>query len=175
MSETASAGEGAPAEGAENAGTENGTSKTSEWYEGELSRVRQEAAGARVKAKEKVEAAKAEVTSQFEAQLAASNTAHEATKDELASATLNNTKLDTALEAVLGEEVAKKVRAFAKTVQGSNPDELKAHAEELKALFGITGEAKVDDPATDPSQGMGGNAPAGDDFGSWMTSKFLNR
>lgn len=148
--------------------------KTTEWYEQELTKVRQEAANNRVKGKEKADATRAEVTTEFEAKLAESNTAHEATKAELSAAVLNNTKLNTALAAVLGDEVTAKVLAFAKTVQGSTEDELKAHAEELKSLFGITGQPATT-PATDPSQGLGGEAPAGDDFGSWLNAKFLNR
>jgi membrane protein involved in colicin uptake len=176
MSETASTGE-APAS-TETPSTEpaNSTetttpSKTPADYEAMVKALREEAAANRVKGNEKAEAARAEVTAAFEAKLAEANDAHTSTKAELAKVQLTSTKVDVALEAVLGAEQAARVRAFAKTLQGTNADELKAHADELNTLFG-TVQKQAQSKAVDPSQGLGGGQNPGKDgdFGAFVLS-----
>jgi hypothetical protein len=171
MSETASTGEATAStetpstESTES--TETTTSKTPDQYESMIKALREEAASNRVKGNEKAEAARAEVTAQFEAKLAESNDAHTRTQSELAKVQLSNSKVDVALEAVLGAEQAARVRAFAKTLQGTNADELKAHADELNRLFST---APASSKAVDRTQGLsGGQTPGKDaDFGSFV-------
>jgi hypothetical protein len=179
MSETVSSG-GTTESGTTDSGTSTGTEstsegKTTEWYEAELAKVRQEAANNRVKGNEKANATRAEVTAEFEAKLAESNSAHETAKTQAEKFQHNFTKYETALTTVLGEEAAKKVVSFARALQGKDEAELKAHAEELKGLFGLTGQKN--DPATDPSQGHGGgNAGAeGDNFHAYVMGLLNNQ
>lgn len=178
MSETVSTGEATAS--TETPSTESTTPETTpdtqqsrsvEEYEALVKSLREEAAANRVKGKEKAEAAKAEVTAEFEAKLAEANTAHDSTKTKLAQAQLVSSKTDVALEAVLGAEQAARVRAFAKTLQGTNADELKAHAEELTKLFNT---APASSKAVDPTQGMGTGKTTGtgDQFTDFMVGLF---
>lgn len=117
-----------------------------------LKEANDEAAATRVKKNEAVEAAKTEVTTEFEAKLTESNTAHEATKVKLATSSHEYDKLVTAIEAGVPTD---KVTAFASALQGSTPEELKAHAETLKTLFGVTASKNS---AVDPTAGAGNTA-----------------
>jgi hypothetical protein len=154
-----------PADDAE-ATTEAATTKTPEWYESELSKVRDEAARQRVAKREAAEAAKAETSTEYEAKLAAAGTAHEATKVQLTRAQTELAKLHTALDANVP---ADKVKAFASALQGSTPEELKAHAAELNKLFGTVPAVTNDEPV-DHSQGLGNGKGKGDDFDSYLTN-----
>ena len=134
-----------------------------------ISDLRNEAAKHRTSKGEAVEAVKTEVTQGFEAKLAESNAAHEATKGKLAVAETNLLKLKVALD---GKFPVDKVLAVADLLKGNSLEELKAHAETLKSLFGSTGEAAVD-----PTQGQGGaQVPANADeaFSQYMLG-FLNK
>jgi hypothetical protein len=169
MSETAGEATAttAPAEGqatTETSTTDTAQVKTPEWYESELTKVRQEAASQRVKKQEAVKAKESEVTETFKAQLAESANALEAAKNEAAAASVQLAKLTVALEAKIPSD---KVIAFSKALQGDTPDALKAHAEELKGLFGASGGSAVD-----PSQGLGsatgGADPAANAFAAFV-------
>lgn len=62
-------------------------------------------------------------------------------------------KLVTAVQTLFPDKP--QVFSFAKTLQGSNEEELAAHAAELKEMFGLSNSPS---PATDRSQGHGGEA-----------------
>src|SRR6187200_739246 len=117
MSEDASTGteSGNASEGTPPAAPEQPT-KTTEWYESELARVRNEAASNRVKGNEKAEAARTQVTQEFEAKLAESSTAHETTKSKLSQAEAKIAKLSVALKSGVSVD---KVEAFAGLLQGN--------------------------------------------------------
>lgn len=132
-----------------------------------ISDLRNEAAKYRTAKGEAVEAAKTEVSSAFDAKLAESNTAHEATKAELNKASLNLARLKAAVAA---EVPTGKLIEFASLLQGSNDEELKAHATQVKGLLGIASTSAVD-----PSVGQSGNGAAeGDDFSQYVLS-MLNK
>lgn len=129
--------------------------------------LRQENAKHRTSKTEAVEAAKLEAQTAFEAQLAASNTEHEATKGELGNTKLELAKLTAAINAGIPSD---KLLTFASRLNGSTEEELKADAEEAKKLYGVTS-----DSAVDPSQGRGGVNSAGNpetDFSSYVMSLF---
>jgi hypothetical protein len=130
--------------------------KTAEWYESELSKVRNEAASQRVKKGEAVKAKEAELTAAFQTQLAESANALETVKTEAATHAHELAKIKAALAAKVPSD---KVLAFASKLNGSTPEELAADAEETKKLFGGFNE---ETPATDPSQGRGGSGAASD-------------
>jgi hypothetical protein len=119
-----------------------------------LKEARDEAAANRVKGNEKAEAAKTEVTQEYEGKLSQEQSAHEVTRVELTKTQLNYEKLNTALDAGVP---ADKARAFASALQGSTPEELKAHAETLKSLFGIGSTPASVTPPVDPTAGTGNN------------------
>jgi len=128
--------------------------------------LRQENAKHRTSKTEAVEAAKLEAQTAFEAQLAASNTEHEATKGELGTSKLELAKLQAAINSGIPTD---KLLTFASRLVGSTEEELKADAEEAKKLYGVTS-----DSAVDPSQGRGGatGGNADTDFGSYVMSLF---
>lgn len=128
-----------------------------------ISDLRSEAAKHRTAKGEAVEAAKAEVSSAFDAKLAESNTAHEATKAELNKASLNLARLKAAVAA---EVPTDKLLEFASLLQGSNDAELKAHAAQVKGLLGVSATTAVD-----PSVGQSGNGAAQEgDFAGYVLS-----
>lgn len=137
-----------------------------EFAQNHIRDLRQEAAKHRTSKNDAVQAAKLEAQTEFEAKLAESNTAHEATKSELSKAQLAVEKLNAAIEA--GVPVGK-LKSFAARLQGTTPEELKADAAEAKKIFGVTESQS----AEDPSQGLGGTGSGntGDDFASFVLSK----
>jgi len=175
MSDTASSNESgeaaetaevtAPA--AEQATTPSKVEDLPEFAQNLIKDLRNENAAARVKKNEAVESSKSEVTKEFEAKLAEADTAHTASKVELLRVQTDRAKAELALETLLGDETAKKVRGFARAIQGADEEEMKAHATELKSLFGISGE-KETPSAVDPTQGYNGAQTQSDDFGSFI-------
>ncbi len=175
MSETASTGTESAAETSTTEGTTTAPATPAittvdqlpDFAKTMISDLRSEAAKHRTAKVEAAEAAKTEVTRAFEAKLAESNTAHEATKDELAKASLNLGKV---LAAVKVGVPTDRLLEFASLLQGSNDAELTAHAEKVKGLIGIQPAAAVD-----PSVGQSGGAGAeGADFSSFVLS-MLNK
>lgn len=72
-------------------------------------------------------------------------------------------KLATAIQTLYPES---KIFAFAKTLQGGSEEELTAHAAELKEMFGLS---NAPSPATDRSQGRGGE-PSNSDPASLLAA-----
>lgn len=125
--------------------------KTTEWYEAELSKVRGEAAKYRTEKRDAVEAAvnaaKAEVTQEFEAKLAEATQATETVKAEASQYQVELTKLRTALGTV-DAEVLDRAEKVAGLLHGVTVDEIQAQAENVK---GLLGESWGRTPAIDPS------------------------
>lgn len=181
MSETASTGEATATTPATTEATpaapetpSTETTKTPDEYEAMVKSLREEAAANRVKGREKADAAKAAVTAEFEAKLAESNNAHEATKQELAETQYLGSKVSVALDALLPADQVARVRAYVKALQGSNTDELKAHAQELNKLFNAV---PATTKAVDRTQGLGASSSktSGDPFADYMTGLFDNQ
>lgn len=136
--------------------TEQTGVKTADWYETELTKVRQEAASQRVKKQEAVKAKEAELTSAFQAQLAESATALETAKTE--AATYQNL-VEKFKAAIAAEVPTDKLLAFVSKIDGTTPEELAEDAKRTKELFGGFANGT---PATDPSQGRGTGSVSGD-------------
>lgn len=172
MSETASTGTETTATTAEATAPAEVTTveQLPEFAQKLITQLRQENANARVKANEKAETAKLETKQEFEAALAESNTAHDATKVQLDVANLNLAKLNAAIEAGVPTD---KLLAVASRLNGTNAEELKADVEVVKGLFSI-GEPAPRTPAVDPSQGKGTETTGApqDEFSSFLTGLF---
>lgn len=179
MSETTSTGEGTPA--VPTAPVEPTTvDELPEFARNIITGLRQENAKHRTAKSEAVEAAKLEAQTAFEATLAESTTAHEATRGELAGAQTELLKLQAALStpgvlkaALAAENPGEYLAEFASLLQGSNAEEIAAHA---GRVTGLLGNAPTHTPAVDPSQGLGdGGALTPDDpFTSFMTGLLTN-
>jgi len=132
-----------------------------EWARKQISDANQEAANYRVQlktAKELLTTAQEQVSSltSEKTQVATSLTSVQTDFD----------KLVTAVQTLVPE---KPVFVFAKTLQGSNTEELTAHAAELKDMLGVSSSAAVD-----RSQGQGSAAPSSDpgsQFASFLQSQ----
>lgn len=120
----------------------------------QLSKVRGEAAKARVDKRDAVVNAKNEAQAEFEEKMAELRKQGEDAGIELNRSKLMVTKLTAALNAV-APEVKDRVVDIAGRLVGSSDDELAKDAERVKALFGL--DQKPRTPATDPSQGTGNN------------------
>jgi chromosome segregation ATPase len=118
-------------------------SELPEWAREQISKANEEAATYRVRLREEQKARKS-----LEDSIASlSSEKSEATSDfALVKADLD--KLKTAIQAEIPHE---NLFTFAKTLQGSTPDELSAHAAELKSMFGTKAPVR----AVDRSQGKG--------------------
>jgi hypothetical protein len=132
-----------------------------------ISDLRAEAAAHRVKGNDAVKAKETELTQAFEAKLAESNTAHEATKAELGRANLILEKLEATLNLKVPTE---QVVSFAQLLQGSNAEEIQAHAQQVLKTFTGLGGSLGRSSAVDPTQSLsGGNAnQGGGDFASYI-------
>ncbi|WP_158881980.1 hypothetical protein [Amycolatopsis anabasis] len=145
-----------PAESAQPTGTRARPEDTKpdelpEWAREQLTKANNEAAKYRVQAKEAAEKAKTEAAGEFGAKLEELSTSKAALAAELESARLGLVKLQAALSVgVPGESAAE----FADLLKGTNEDEIKAHAEKVKELFGAS---KKSDRPVDPSQGAYGS------------------
>lgn len=176
MSETASTG----TEGTQSTPATESTSTTEattveqlpQFAQDLIRNLRSENAANRVKTNEKLNATKAETQSEFEAKLAESNTAHQATQEQLNASNLSLAKLNAAIE---GGVPTEKLLAVASRLNGTTAEEIKADVEVVKKLFGV-GEPSPRTPATDPSQGLGGSGVASEDgFTSFMQGLFNDR
>jgi hypothetical protein len=124
-----------------------------DWARKQISDANTEAANYRVQLKAEKQAAK-----ELRDQMAEMANQHASSASTQASIQSDFDRLVTAIQAEVPHE---HIFSFAKTLQGSNEDELKTHATELKSMFGISsGPAR----AVDRSQGQGGsgvdNSPA---------------
>lgn len=125
-----------------------------EWARKKITEANNEAAKYRTE-KNNIEAeTSAKLKAEFDAQFKALSEEKSAILAERDTNASNYQKLNVALAAGVPGETAVK---FAGLLQGSNEDELKAHAEELKSMFGTP--AKV--PAIDHTHGAGGNGSVG--------------
>lgn len=135
--------------------TDTGTQNTDalpEWGRRAISDANAEAAKYRLKAQTAADEAKAETKAEYDKQLQALATEKTAIAAERDNAVTGLTKLKVAIAAeVPGEQAV----VFADLLKGSTEDELKAHAAELKNMFGTPAGRQR---ATDKSQGAGGNA-----------------
>lgn len=127
------------------------TEQLPEWARKAISEANGEAASYRQKAKTAAEEAKAAVAAEYDEQIKALSGEKTAITAERDSAATNYTKLMVALQAGVPGDTAVE---FAGLLQGSNEDELKAHAEKLKGMFGAGGKVK----AVDPSHGLTGSS-----------------
>lgn len=118
------------------------------WAREQISSANHEAAGYRVQLREEQTARKA-----LEEQLATLKTEHAGSAGKQAETQLH---LDRLVAAVNADVPREQVYAFAKTLQGSTPEELAQHADELKGMFGFNRAA------VDFSQGRGGNTGGSD-------------
>lgn len=125
-----------------------------EWARKKITEANNEAAKYRTE-KNNIEAeTTAKLTAAFDAQFKALSEEKSAILAERDTNASNYQKLNVALAAGVPGETAVK---FAGLLQGSNEDELKAHAEELKNMFGTP--AKV--AAIDHTHGASGNGSVG--------------
>jgi hypothetical protein len=129
--------------------TPEGQATGTEWWQRELSDVRQEAANSRVKLKETKEAFEAE-----KAALLAEKTQFES---ELKNQQLFNMKIKAALAAGVPGESAEEI---AELLKGEDLDSMKSHATKLISTF--SGLNKSDAPV-DHSQGSGSYVPLNGD------------
>ena len=119
-----------------------------EWVREKLTKANNEAAKYRVQAKEASEKAMVEAESKFQDKLTALSDEKSAIAAELENVRLEHLRLKAAISVGIPGESASE---FADLLKGSSEDELKAHAEKVKGLFG----ASKSDRAVDPTQGLG--------------------
>lgn len=115
-----------------------------EWAREQISSANAEAANFRVQLREEQKTRKT-----LEDQVAALTTEKASAATGQVEIQSDFDKLVTAIQAEVSHD---HIFAFAKTLQGSNADELSAHAAELKSMFGISSGPQ---PAVDRSQGHG--------------------
>lgn len=144
-----------------------------QWARDAITTANDQAARNRIKAREAADTARAEVTAQVTAEFEQRLSALAADKDdiavELGDARLALSRLRIALDAGIPGESATE---FAALLRGGNEDELRAHADKVKAMFGVIG-AQPDRPV-DHSQGLGRDDVAvspGDAFGAFIRSQ----
>lgn len=126
------------------------TADLPEWGRRAISEANAEAAKYRTKAQTAADEARAETKAEYDKQLQALATEKTSVITERDKAVTELTKLQVAITAdVPGEQAV----AFAELLKGNTKDELIAHAEQLKTMFG-TPAARA--RATDKSQGLGG-------------------
>jgi len=132
-------------------GTQN-TDALPDWARRAISDANAEAAKYRLKAQTAAEEAKAETKKAYDDQLRALASEKTSISEERDKANIGLTKLKVAIAAeVPGEQAV----VFADLLKGNTEDELKAHADQLKSMFGTPAGRQR---ATDKSQGAGGNA-----------------
>jgi hypothetical protein len=119
-----------------------------------VKQLRDENAGHRIAARDAAEQTRAAVLGEVKPQLDAKDGEITRLTDEVGSAWISAAKLEAALAAVIGEEQAGKVTAFANAVQGVDAASIKSSAESLRSLLNLTPEPATPG-ATDPSQGRG--------------------
>lgn len=146
---------------------ENKPETLPDWARKQISEANAEAAKYRTE-RNNIEAdTTAKLKAEFDAQLKTLSDEKSAITAERDTTALNYTKLGVALAAGVPGDTAVK---FAGLLQGSNEDELKAHAEELKSMFG--GPVKI--APIDPSHGAGGGSGAGNSVDDAWSALFKN-
>lgn len=135
----------------ENSTVEPAKNELPEWAQQKIAEANAEAAKYRVEKKDAVEAAKQEVTTEFEAKIAALGEQIELEKQEAGNSRTEVQKIKAALAAGVASD---KVLSFADLLKGETEEELTTHAEEVKKLFTADDTSKKS-RATDHSQGSG--------------------
>lgn len=135
----------------ENVTTEPTKNELPEWAQQKIAEANAEAAKYRVEKKDAVEAAKQEVTTEFEAKIAALEEQIELEKQEAGNSRTEVQKIKAALAAGVASD---KVLSFAELLKGETEEELTTHAEEVKKLFTVE-DTSNKSRATDHSQGSG--------------------
>lgn len=151
MSENANAGaenqNGTENNSNANNSTSNRVSELPEWAQSEITEARNEAAKYRIAARDAKANATNDAKKEVEAELKQLGDEKAKLVDDLAVATRELDKIKVAISAeVPGESVLD----FAGLLRGETNDELKAHAETLRKMMNLTGNA------FDRSQGQGG-------------------
>lgn len=127
-----------------------------DWARKLISDANSEAAKYRTEKNQAVEAAKAEVEKQYSSQLEKVQAELAEKAESEASARFEVDRLKVALAAGIESD---KVTSFARLLQGDSEEALRSHADELKKLFTVKGDAPVAQKATDSSQGTGNSVP----------------
>lgn len=122
-----------------------------DWAQTKIAEANAEAAKYRVEKKDAVEAAKEEVTTQFEAKIKALEEQIELEKQEVTNARTENQKVRAAIVAGIATD---KILTFSDLLKGETEEELSSHAEEVKKLF-VSDDNAPNPRATDKSQGAG--------------------
>lgn len=115
-----------------------------DWAREQISSANAEAANFRVQLREEQKTRKS-----LEEQVAALTTEKASAASSQSEVQLDFDKLVTAIKAEVPHD---HIFSFAKTLQGSNEEELSAHAAELKSMFGLSNSPQA---AVDRSQGHG--------------------
>ncbi len=140
-----------------------------QWARDAITTANDQAARNRIKAREAAETARAEVTAEFEGRMSALTADKDDIALELGDARLDLSRLRIALDAGIPGESATE---FAALLRGSNEDELREHADKVKAMFGVI--SPQPDRPVDHSQGLGRDDVAvspGDAFGAFIRSQ----
>lgn len=130
-----------------------------QWARDQISEANAQAAKYRVEKNEAVQAAKDEVEQTWKSKVEELEAQLQGKSAEVDTARTEVIKLKAALEAGIDSD---KVMTFASLLKGETEDELKSHAEEVKALFNAPAPDPKD-PPTDPSQGSGNPLPLNGD------------
>lgn len=121
-----------------------------QWARDKLTKANSEAAKYRVQAKELAE--KAANSEELTTRITELSDEKAALAAELESARVGSMKLHAALSVGIPGESATE---FADLLRGETAEDIQAHAEKVKELFGV----KKSDRPVDPTQGMGGEIP----------------
>jgi hypothetical protein len=161
------------AEGTDQNGTGQDFQSLPEWAQNEITKARNEAASYRVRAKETADKVRNEVTTQFSAQVTELSDKVADLSGQLQKSQLDSEKLSAAIAVGIPGESAVE---FAALLQGSNAEEIAAHAQKVKGLFGTAASPQQQAPtrAVDPAQGLGNGSAAqspGDLFGDFIQGK----
>lgn len=124
-----------------------------QWAREAITSANNEAARHRHAKKDAVETARSEVKAEYETKLAEAAEKVTDLQDTVSARELELVKLRTAIDAGVPNEAISK---FASLLQGTDEDEVKSHAEEVKELFKIKPPA---DKPVDYSQGQGRGTP----------------
>lgn len=131
-----------------------------DWARDQITKANKEAAKYRTEKNEAVEAAKAEVTADFQKRVEELEAQIAAKEGEVGSTRYEVDRLKVAIQAGIDND---KVISFAELLKGDTSEELVSHAEELKKLFTTEEQKKSSVKATDPSQGSGNSLPLNGD------------
>lgn len=154
---------------------DNGTSGQDvlpDWAREQITKANNQAAKYRTEKNEAVEAAKAEVTADFQKRVSELEAQIEEREGELGSSRHEVDRLKVAIQAGIDSS---KVISFSELLKGDSPEELVSHAEELKKLFTTDEQQKSSSKATDPSQGSGNTLPLNGDPLLAAVSRLVNK